>query len=365
MADTLVMASADAAGGTESRPPKSGFDSQVKMFSFFEELSEPVKRLGQTAWRSRGKLVHDVKAYILIFTSMVYSMPGRAMKVVKNPKLQSLLAEEEDPQALAAVVVGTGGALCLGSVGAVVGVTAGAAVGLALGAVPALFTLGLSLPMGAVLGGIGGLCVGVTTGSSAGFVGGATTGSSVAYFRHEIRYAALYIGSKIYDVYDVVVLRPVGAVKATTRRVREGVQSSADYTRAKAQVTASAVRDVASDRRVQVTAGGAGVGAAALGTAGAAGGALMGGTVGALIGVVPAVFTFGLSIPVGAIIGGSSGLLAGGAVSASVGFAGGATGAFVGYTYRGAPAAALQFLRRQVNGEHPAQTVISEQKKIQ
>ena len=63
--------------------------TQVKLFSFFEELAEPVRKQGsrervplipaspatgrkqnavvesrlvQTAWRSRGKLVHDVKA---------------------------------------------------------------------------------------------------------------------------------------------------------------------------------------------------------------------------------------------------------------------------------------------------------------
>ena len=54
-------------------------------------------RLVQTAWQSRGKLVHDVKAgtsslvlfcglpqqlkaYVLLFTSMVCSMPARALR---------------------------------------------------------------------------------------------------------------------------------------------------------------------------------------------------------------------------------------------------------------------------------------------
>lgn len=35
-------------------------------------------RLVQTAWRSRGKLAHDVKVYVLLFTGMVCSMPSRA-----------------------------------------------------------------------------------------------------------------------------------------------------------------------------------------------------------------------------------------------------------------------------------------------
>ncbi|CAE8581750.1 unnamed protein product, partial [Polarella glacialis] len=275
--------------------------SEVKLFSFFEELAEPVKKLGHAAWRSRGKAARDVKAYVSFFVAVLFSMPGRGLNVLQNPKLHSFLAEEEDPQALAAMMVGTGGALCLGSVGAVIGATVGAVLGLAVGAVPAFFTLGLSLPIGAALGGTAGLLTGATTGSSAGFVAGATSGSFVAHFRAEIRHSVLYVGSKLYDVYDVLVLRPVGAAKATKRRVGQGVQSSADYTRAKAQASAEMVRatkrrlgegvqssadftlakaqasaelarEVAADPRVQVSAAGAGVGATALGTAGAASG---------------------------------------------------------------------------------------------
>jgi len=310
-----------------------------------------VRKLAQTAWRSRGKLVHDVKAYVLLFTSMVCSMPSRALRVVQNPKLHALLAEEEDPQALAAVVAGTGGGLCLGSVGAVIGITVGAAVGLCAGAVPALFTFGLSLPVGALLGGSGGLLAGAFTGSSAGFVGGATSGAFIAHFRQEIRLAAVLVTAKMYDIYHATVVRPSNAVKAANRKVRDGVHHSAAYTQEKAKATADFMKAAASNRHVQVSTAGAGFGAAAMGTAGAATGACVGGTVGALVGLVPAIFTFGLSIPIGAAIGGSTGLIAGGAAGSSVGLAGGGSLAFLAYSQRGFPSAACNFVRRQLGAQ--------------
>jgi len=60
-----------------------------------------------------------------------------------------------------------------------------------------------------------------------------------------------------------------------------------------------------------------------LGTGGAATGLVAGGVAGAAVGLVPAAFTFGLSIPFMAIIGGACGLTAGAA-------AGGTTGAIAG-----------------------------------
>ena len=200
-----------------------------------------------------------MKIYVLLFTSMVCSMPSRASGALKQggkqlgrgsewcktpsympfwprkrPDVHSfpLVFDDrrvwhQDPQALAAVVAGSGGALCLGSVGAVVGATVGAASGLCLGAVPALFTLGLSLPLGALLGGTSGVLCGAMVGSSAGFVGGGSSGMFFAYFRKEfgakkampgnkilrLRSGAVYISARLYDVYDLLVARPTNAVK--------------------------------------------------------------------------------------------------------------------------------------------------------
>lgn len=78
--------------------------------------------------------------------------------------------------------------------------------------------------------------------------------------------------------------------------------------------------------RRHVVMGGAGAGAVAGGTTGAGAGALAG----AAVGLIPALFTFGLSIPVFAVIGGGVGAAAGGSTGAA---AGGAAG-YGGHKYR-------------------------------
>merc|ERR1712060_585424 len=61
----------------------------------------------------------------------------------------------------------------------------------------------------------------------------------------------------------------------------------------------------------------------------------MGGTiVGAAFGLIPAVFTFGLSIPIGAAIGGSTGLVAGTVAGGAVGFVGGGVAGRTAHKHR-------------------------------
>merc|ERR1719453_2785004 len=69
---------------------------------------------------------------------------------------------------------------------------------------------------------------------------------------------------------------------------------------------------IAREPKVQVTTAGAAAGTVAGGAMGGGAGVL----VGAAVGVVPAIFTFGLSIPITAVIGGSVGLVAGSGVGA-------------------------------------------------
>merc|ERR1712176_167939 len=100
------------------------------------------------------------------------------------------------------------------------------------------------------------------------------------------------------------------------------------------KATTSKTCELAADRGVQVTAASAVGGAAVLGTGGAATGLLAGGALGAAVGVVPAIFTFGLSIPLCAALGGGCGLVSGATVGgATGGVVGGASG-YVGYTQR-------------------------------
>mmetsp|Transcript_21876 Transcript_21876/g.51085 ORF Transcript_21876/g.51085 Transcript_21876/m.51085 type:complete len:361 (+) Transcript_21876:99-1181(+) len=299
--------------------------TDIQFFSFIEELSEPLQKLATKAWEARGKLIHDVVAYVSMGTTMVISMPGRTVRVINNPKLWALLAEEEDPEALAFVLVGSGSAMSLGSAGAAFGLTVGGTAGAALGAIPALFTFGLSIPLGAVVGSVGGLVVGGATGGTAGFVGGGSTAYAFAASRHSI-----------ISAYNRYILLPANRVKEGAITVHKKSLEAKDATKAAAQAAVQNLCGAASDSRVQVTLLSAGAGATALGTAGAACGTLAGATAGALLGVVPAVFTFGLSIPIGAMIGGGGGLCLGTATGSTVGFVGGGGAAALAFVAPGA-----------------------------
>merc|ERR1719488_362198 len=81
-------------------------------------------------------------------------------------------------------------------------------------------------------------------------------------------------------------------------------------------------KEIASNQRVQVTTASAAGGA----VVGGAGGGLVGAGAGALVGLPAALFTFGLSIPVCATVGGAVGATAGGASGAVAGGAAGYTG---------------------------------------
>jgi len=101
-----------------------------------------------------------------------------------------------------------------------------------------------------------------------------------------------------------------------------------------ARATKVKMETMARDRRVQVTAASTAAGGAAVGAGGAAVGLLTGGTIGAACGIPFALFTFGLSIPVTAMIGGGFGLVTGGAVGTTVGATTGGAVGFGAYTKR-------------------------------
>eukprot|EP00928_Gymnodinium_smaydae_P084968 TRINITY_DN68263_c0_g1_i1.p1 TRINITY_DN68263_c0_g1~~TRINITY_DN68263_c0_g1_i1.p1 ORF type:complete len:227 (+),score=29.10 TRINITY_DN68263_c0_g1_i1:80-682(+) len=87
------------------------------------------------------------------------------------------------------------------------------------------------------------------------------------------------------------------------------------------------LRGLAADATVRATAIGAAGGAVTVGAGGGMVGVGVGGVVGAACGVLPAIFTFGLSIPIGAAIGSSVGLGVGTAVGGTTGLvAGGVAG---------------------------------------
>jgi len=300
-------------------------NGEVKLFSFLQELSEPIKNVAVIAYRARGKLANDMQAYVYLMTSAAASMPTRAVAVVNDKKLAVFLSESEDPEALAAVGVGTGTMLSLGCVGGLAGTAVGATTGTVAGALPALFTFGLSLPIGAAVGGSTGLLIGAVAGGAAGFAGGAITGYGFALYRAEIQRCTVNITSRVQKGYMTFILQP-------GQKVRRGALAIGDKARETHQYSKE-------NWHLHVATAGAVSG----GTAGAAGGALTGGTLGALIGLVPALFTFGLSIPVFAVVGGGTGLVAGGAA----GTVGGGAAGHLGYKYRHMPGATVGFAKER------------------
>merc|ERR1712083_272852 len=103
---------------------------------------------------------------------------------------------------------------------------------------------------------------------------------------------------------------------------------------------------VAKEPQAQVTAASAIVAGVAGGVSGGTVGLATGGVAGAIVGIVPAFFTFGLSIPCFAVLGGGVGLCAGTAIGGTAGTLGGGATGYTVYAKRneirdGAKACAL------------------------
>jgi len=97
------------------------------------------------------------------------------------------------------------------------------------------------------------------------------------------------------------------------------------HTKAKVSEIGEGVQELVHDPHAKMAAATAVGGAVALGSGGGATGLGIGGLVGAACGIVPAVFTFGLSIPVCAALGSGIGLVSGATVAGTAGLVGGGT----------------------------------------
>jgi len=157
--------------------------------------------------------------------------------------------------------------------------------------------------------------------------------------------------SAVYnDVHQFVVAwiqdaKQVAAVAATSTQVR-GKAAYSQIADQACQAVATLKATVV-DKKFQATAGSATAGAVTMGAAAGGTGLVAGGAIGGALGVVPAIFTFGLSIPIGAAIGAGMGLVMGtsaGSVAGAVG--GGVTGRVV-YTNKEAIGQALEDVKQK------------------
>jgi len=157
----------------------------------------------------------------------------------------------------------------------------------------------------------------------------------------KVKNGFVYIQGRVGDriVIMKVYIAELAAVlqeKASDFKVESRTQLLAltNYAKAKSAALSDRVRVTVSDTHVQVTAASAVGGAATMGASGGATGLVAGGAIGAACGVVPAVFTFGRSIPIGAALGGAAGLCMGTVAGGTVGLVGGGAAGRKGYENR-------------------------------
>merc|ERR1719330_2170135 len=100
-------------------------------------------------------------------------------------------------------------------------------------------------------------------------------------------------------------------------------------------------------------------GAVCVGAPAAGIGLFAGGLIGGAVGILPAIFTFGLSIPFGAVVGAGCGMVFTGATGATVGFAGGSAVGYGGYAKRAQISAILKRVSTKVGAvAHQAKTKV-------
>jgi len=140
-----------------------------------------------------------------------------------------------DPKVQVTVAAAAGGAVNLGAGGGAAGLAGGGAIGAACGVVPAIFTFGLSIPIGAAIGAGTGLVVGTVVGGTAGLVGGGATGYGAYTKRKEIRSGAEGALSKAMDCSEYI------QAKATSSKefVKQTAVASAHTVRSRLCATTS------------------------------------------------------------------------------------------------------------------------------
>lgn len=296
-------------------------------------------------------LAGDVEAHLKRASQSTIGMRARAI-------VKSVRAAVHDKRLQVSSAGAVSGAAALGGSGAAAGMAVGATVGLSM----ALFTFGLSIPAGAIIG--GGL--GTVAGSTVGAIGGGATG----YVGYSHRSAIKAKASDLADCATVkascvknAVLEGIALIQKQASETRAGVRSGAirmmvstrskvnelkqsakawaidtkSATTTKASNGAAAMKTKASeisdttsklakDPVVQKDVASAAGGAVVLGTAGGAVGTVAGGLGGAMVGLPAALFTFGLSVPVCAAVGSGMGLCAGAVTGGTVGAVTGGVG---------------------------------------
>lgn len=255
----------------------------------------------------------------------VKSATDKAQKLLEHLRTRAV-ALTKDPQ-FRTVTITTGcGAITLSAVGGAFGCASGIVTGSIAGTIPALFTFGLSIPAGGAVGGSVGAAAGTTAGCALGAAGGGLLGFGGYKYRAELTSGVLHVKTSAKGGVESVKVFMVHQKDAAKKQANRCVEFASTKFCEFGNIVSSRLPESDKLDRKHYVAGGAGAGAVAGGGAGC----VAGGAVGACVGIPAALFTFGLSIPVCAVIGGGVGTAAGSTSGAVVGGAAG----YGGHKYR-------------------------------
>lgn len=229
-----------------------------------------------------------------------------------------------------AVAISAGsGALVMSYLGGSLGFCAGSTLGVITGLPLAVVTFGVSVPTSMILGGTLGTSAGAVGGGIVGFIGGGAAGNAAYSHREDLGQMVLFTDKNSAKRWELAPERVV----EFANNCRDYVVATTDVARGlleSARLKTETSVDT-SDPKFRAASAGAVGGAAIVGAGGGGAGLVTGGLVGAVCGVAQAPFTFGLSIPVGVVIGSSAGLCLGTATGGAAGAIGGGAAGYSGY----------------------------------
>lgn len=254
----------------------------------------------------------------------VVDIRNQVVSIVRSPQFQT------------GTLVIAGSTVTVGAAGGAFGMAVGTVAGSAVGVLPALFTFGLSIPVGAVMGGAAGLCGGAAAGGSTG----ALAGAGAFRYRVEIKDALIFIQKTAVEKAELGKANTITLVESTKAKAFQAVDAAKATvdgalvaTRTKVEEASAFAKTKSGEAVDFITGTKTGVACAAAaggGIVGTVGGGAAGAASGAAVGLVPAVFTFGLSIPIGAVVG----LCVGAATGGAAGVMGGGSVGYGGFAYR-------------------------------
>lgn len=157
------------------------------------------------------------------------------------------LVSQKSFQATAGSAVG--GALTMGAGGGATGLAAGGVVGAVAGLPMALFTFGLSIPLGAAIGGGTGLIVGTAAGATTGAVGGGAVGYGAYQKKDDIAGAAKYVSNKATESARFVSNKASESASFVSSKASEGASQMRGATNKAAAYT----KTVASNAKARVS----------------------------------------------------------------------------------------------------------------